>query len=193
MPSPVFRSSRNPNVAAITGNSWVSKKRCTCLQTEDKHYQSPQRNQKGPCWQDGKTPADCPKITCHPNGTDHQATVAIPSLLLVGFACRTSLFRAAASATGCFGRNRSMKPVGFLHILLGGISSRLLSRRWDNVGKTRINNPPNHHVCRWYELFPNGWFMIVLPTPHTYLRVKVMRVNRLSSIISGFFPPFEPC
>ena len=30
-----------------------------------------------------------------------------------------------------------------------------------SIGKTIINHPPNHHINRWYEPFPNGWFIIV--------------------------------
>jgi len=33
-----------------------------------------------------------------------------------------------------------------------------------NVVKTIINNPPVITINRWYKPFPNGWFMIVLPT-----------------------------
>ena len=34
----------------------------------------------------------------------------------------------------------------------------------NDVGHTMINHPPNHHFYRWYKPFPNGWFIIVLPT-----------------------------
>ena len=34
----------------------------------------------------------------------------------------------------------------------------------NDVGQTMINHPPNHHFYRWYKPFPNGWFIIVLPT-----------------------------
>ena len=40
-----------------------------------------------------------------------------------------------------------------------GISRYLRLYIQDNVGKTIINNPPNHHFYRWYKPFPNGWFM----------------------------------
>ena len=105
-------------------------------------HESPQRNQKGP----EARLRRIPKSTCE---LDKSRQWPFLPFGLVGVACSTSLFRAAASAAGDFRiKNRSSKPAGFLHIFLGRRNRRnLLAFAFKN--KTEME-------ARWRDLI-NGW------------------------------------
>ena len=45
------------------------------------------------------------------------------------------------------------------------VKKELTDKKMDNVGKATINHTPNHHKqVLQYKPFPNGWFIVILPT-----------------------------
>ena len=56
----------------------------------------------------------------------------------------------------------------------GGYFKSFDSDKPTNVGKTRINHPPNHHFYRWYKPFPNGWCMALF-FPHCWVKPRAHR------------------